>query len=92
MGEPFILTFTPPFLSPLFSSPLRQLAHWDVLNEPMHGDYFGSRLGPGILSWMFNQTAAIDPSVVTFVNDFGILEYPNKQFNPQTYLQVLEWC
>ena len=65
-----------------------QLAHWDVLNEPLHGSFYDGRLGASILPWMFNRTAALDPSAQLFVNDFNTIEECDSLAHPETYLQV----
>lgn len=48
-------------------------AHWDVNNEMLHGSFFADRLGAGIRPYMFNQVKALDPEVLTFVNDYNII-------------------
>lgn len=59
-----------------------RLAHWDVVNEPMHpedGKPFGLRdtlwlraLGPAYLDLAFHAAAAADPGALRVVNEFGI--------------------
>ncbi len=59
-----------------------RLAHWDVVNEPMHpedGPPFGLRdtpwlraLGPGYLDLAFHSCAEADPGALRVLNEFGI--------------------
>ena len=51
---------------------------WDVDNEMLDGDFFRSRLGDGIVPWMFKETHKIDPKALLFVNEYGILGNPEK--------------
>jgi GH35 family endo-1,4-beta-xylanase len=46
---------------------------WDVYNEMMHSDYFGKRLGPGIVAQMFAWCRTANPEARLFVNEYGIL-------------------
>jgi len=46
---------------------------WDVYNEMMHSDYFGQRLGPGIVAQMFAWCREANPDARLFVNEYGIL-------------------
>jgi endo-1,4-beta-xylanase len=50
-----------------------RLAHWDVNNEMLHGDFFRSRLGEQVIQRMFNRAHEIDPGCKLFVNDFNVL-------------------
>ena len=47
--------------------------HWDVNNEMLHGNYYGSRLGNWVNPWMFQYAHALDPNAVLFVNDYNVV-------------------
>ena len=47
--------------------------HWDVNNEMLHGSFFADRLGDSIRPYMFNEVKAVNPDVLTFVNDYNII-------------------
>ena len=62
-------------------------SHWDVNNEMLHGSFYNSRLGKHILPWMFRATKKIDPTVLTFVNDYNVVEYSGDPLSsPEAYL------
>jgi GH35 family endo-1,4-beta-xylanase len=46
---------------------------YDVFNEPLHGDFYQSRLGAGIVGEMFRWCHTIDPAVGLYVNEYDIL-------------------
>ncbi|GAQ84800.1 glycosyl hydrolase [Klebsormidium nitens] len=50
-----------------------RLAHWDVNNEMLHGDFFRSRCGEQIIPHMFHRAHQVDPGCKLFVNDFNVL-------------------
>lgn len=51
-----------------------QIDEFDVNNELLHGDFYRSRLGPGIIKEMFEWCHQGNPDAVLYVNDFGIIE------------------
>ncbi|MGI0485789.1 endo-1,4-beta-xylanase [Pantanalinema rosaneae CENA516] len=46
---------------------------YDVFNEPLHGDFYQSRLGDGIGGEMFRWCHTVDPAVGLYVNEYDIL-------------------
>ncbi|CAI7885613.1 unnamed protein product, partial [Closterium sp. NIES-54] len=64
-----------------------KVQHWDVINEPLHGNYYGQRLGEEIHSWMFKAARAIDPNVRLFLNDYNTVEQCDRGANPEVYLE-----
>ncbi|CAI5532651.1 unnamed protein product [Closterium sp. Naga37s-1] len=64
-----------------------KVQHWDVINEPLHGNYYGQRLGEDIHSWMFKAAQAIDPNVRLFLNDYNTVEQCDRGANPEVYLE-----
>ncbi|CAI5463107.1 unnamed protein product [Closterium sp. Yama58-4] len=64
-----------------------KVQHWDVINEPLHGNYYGQRLGEDIHSWMFKAARAIDPNVRLFLNDYNTVEQCDRGANPEVYLE-----
>ena len=51
------------------------LAHWDVNNENLHGDFYEMKTqDPNITMKMFEDIHAVDPDVKLFLNDYGIIE------------------
>ncbi|CAI5477385.1 unnamed protein product [Closterium sp. Yama58-4] len=64
-----------------------KVQHWDVINEPLHGNYYGQRLGEDIHSWMFKAARAIDPNVRLFLNDYNTVEQCDRGANPEIYLE-----
>ncbi|CAI7811221.1 unnamed protein product [Closterium sp. NIES-54] len=65
-----------------------KVQHWDVINEPLHGNYYGQRLGGNVHSWMFKAARAIDPNVRLFLNEYNTVEQCDKEANPEIYLEV----
>lgn len=51
-----------------------KIDEFDVNNELLHGDFYRSRLGPGIIKEMFEWCHQGNPDAVLYVNDFGIIE------------------
>ncbi|CAI5975792.1 unnamed protein product, partial [Closterium sp. NIES-64] len=64
-----------------------KVQHWDVINEPLHGNYYGQRLGGNVHSWMFKAARAIDPNVRLFLNEYNTVEQCDKEANPEIYLE-----
>ncbi|GJP45209.1 hypothetical protein CLOM_g4627 [Closterium sp. NIES-68] len=64
-----------------------KVQHWDVINEPLHGNYFGQRLGEDVHSWMFKAARALDPNVQLFLNDYNTVEQCDRGANPEVYLE-----
>ncbi|GJP45211.1 hypothetical protein CLOM_g4629 [Closterium sp. NIES-68] len=64
-----------------------KVQHWDVLNEPMHGNYYGGRLGGNVHAWMFKAARALDPNVRLFLNEYNTVEQCDKEANPERYLE-----
>ncbi|CAI7798934.1 unnamed protein product [Closterium sp. NIES-53] len=82
--------FQPPFPPRMNSAVTRytgKVQHWDVINEPLHGNYYGQRLGEEIHSWMFKAARAIDPNVRLFLNDYNTVEQCDRGANPEVYLE-----
>ncbi|OKH55179.1 1,4-beta-xylanase [Calothrix sp. HK-06] len=50
-----------------------RIDEFDVLNEMLHGNFFRSRLGNGIVKEMFDTCKRANPNAVLYVNDFNIL-------------------
>lgn len=50
-----------------------QFTDYDVFNEPLHGDFYQTRLGAGIVGDMFRWCRAVDASVGLYVNEYDIL-------------------
>lgn len=50
-----------------------RIDEFDVLNEMLHGNFFRSRLGDGIVKEMFDACKRVNPNAVLYVNDFNIL-------------------
>ncbi len=65
-----------------------KLTAWDVDNEALHGDFFTSRLGAGIVPWMFQQVRQRDPGAQLFVNDYNILSVDQAYKNTETTAYV----
>ncbi len=51
-----------------------QIDEFDLNNEMLHGDFFRSRLGPGIVQEMAAWCRAGNPDAVLYVNDYGIID------------------
>lgn len=50
-----------------------RLAHWDVNNENLHGDYFEQKLkNPNITFDMFRWIHQLEPGVKLFLNDYHV--------------------
>lgn len=45
----------------------------DVLNEMLHGNFFRSRLGAGIVKDMFTWCKQVNPGAMLYMNDYNIL-------------------
>ena len=60
----------------LISRYKERLIHWDVNNEMLDGSFYKDRLGESIRPWMFNRVKELDPSTLTFVNDYNIIRTP----------------
>ncbi|GJP45219.1 hypothetical protein CLOM_g4637 [Closterium sp. NIES-68] len=63
-----------------------QVQHWDILNEPLHGNYFADRLGPQVHEWMYKATNAIDNNAQLFINDYNTVEECDGVSHPEYYL------
>eukprot|EP00058_Branchiostoma_floridae_P015822 XP_002601310.1 hypothetical protein BRAFLDRAFT_81351 [Branchiostoma floridae] len=51
-----------------------RVAHWDVNNEMLHGNFFERRTGSKQIRYdMFRRVKQNDPNVVPFLNDFNII-------------------
>lgn len=46
---------------------------YDVFNEPLHGDFYQTRLGAEIVGEMFRWCHTADPAVGLYVNEYDIL-------------------
>jgi endo-1,4-beta-xylanase len=51
-----------------------RINEFDVNNEMLHGNFFRSRLGDGIVKEMFEWCHQGNPKAVLYVNDYGIIE------------------
>ncbi len=51
-----------------------RINEFDVNNEMLHGNFFRSRLGEGIVKEMFEWCREGNPDAVLYVNDYGIIE------------------
>jgi len=51
-----------------------RINEFDVNNEMLHGNFFRSRLGDGIVKEMFEWCLEGNPDAVLYVNDYGIIE------------------
>ena len=49
------------------------ITQWDVLNEPLHGNFFRKHFGDEIWSDMFERVKAVDPKVKITINDYNIV-------------------
>lgn len=67
----------------------KDVVHWDVNNEMLHGSFFKDRLGEDIRSWMFERAHALDPDAKLFVNEFNILTV-DKDFTETQVDQYVE--
>ncbi|GBG70687.1 hypothetical protein CBR_g7986 [Chara braunii] len=50
-----------------------RVAHWDVINEMLHGDFYHNRLGPEAQVAIYKRVHEFDPDAELFVNDFNML-------------------
>lgn len=50
-----------------------RLVAWDVNNEMLDGAFYSDKLGSDIDAWMFRRAREMDPEVLLFVNEYGIL-------------------
>lgn len=50
-----------------------RFAEWDLNNEMIHGNYYESRLGPGITKKMAHWARNGDPEIQLYLNDYDIL-------------------
>lgn len=55
-----------------------KLIAWDVNNEMLDGHYFKSRFGDDIYAHMFKRAAELDPATPMFINDYAILDKPDR--------------
>lgn len=67
-----------------------KMAHWDVVNEGLHGKFFDYRLkDKNFTANVYRRVARLDPSVVKFVNDYNVIEYYyDTDSTPQKMLEV----
>jgi endo-1,4-beta-xylanase len=49
-----------------------RFAEYDLNNEMIHGNYYATRLGPGITKEMAGWVRAEDPAAVLYLNDYDI--------------------
>ncbi|XP_078686187.1 uncharacterized protein LOC144918926 [Branchiostoma floridae x Branchiostoma belcheri] len=65
-----------------------RVAHWDVNNEMLHGDFFARRTGSRQIRYdMFRRVKQNDPNVVPFLNDFNII---NSGASTQAYVDQVQ--
>ncbi len=64
-----------------------RVGEYDLNNEMIHGDFFRSRLGFGIVSEMAWMVKAQDPNAKLYVNDYGIVDVG---LNAGPYVQQIE--
>lgn len=64
--------------------------HWDVVNEMLHGSYFEEATGdPNFAAKIYALVKEIDPKVLTFVNDYNVIEQPfDPSSTPEVYIRV----
>ncbi|OWF48073.1 uncharacterized protein LOC110453569 [Mizuhopecten yessoensis] len=61
-------------LNDMISHTRGKLAHWDVNNENLHGDYFEKKTGhPNVTMEMFQWLHSAEPGVKLFLNDYNAL-------------------
>lgn len=63
--------------------------HWDVNNEMISNSFFADRLGEDVRPWMFDLAKAIDPDMVTMVNDYSIIS-DNRQTAIRQQVETIE--
>lgn len=67
---------------------------WDPANEIIHKHYFNDKLGFDVRPWYFNATKSLDPTAVTFLSDYNMVEacddstvWPEAAMDFVTYLR-----
>lgn len=64
--------------------------HWDVVNEMLHFNYFENvTKNPDFSASVYRDTKLWDPSVLTFVNDYNVVETYDQYATADLYLRVM---
>ena len=68
-----------------------QISEWDVLNEPFSNTDFMDVLGKEIVLDIFRESERVNPGVIKYINDFGILagNHNDHQDNYYNWIQYL---
>ncbi|WVZ88904.1 LOW QUALITY PROTEIN: hypothetical protein U9M48_035371 [Paspalum notatum var. saurae] len=66
-----------------------QFLHYEVNSEMLHDSSFKQRLGDDIDAHMFQETAAIDPATVLFVNDYNEESANDPNVTPEKYVALV---